>query len=118
MELLGENFGAVVSIFNPVYPLKFERFGNGNLEDDPDFKSHIESLASQPHEVATELGVEKEFYSSKAVYLAEKKARKAYAQEDPVAEANKALLISPSSPEAYNVKAQFEASTYDEALSE
>ena len=118
MELLGENFGTMVTIFNPVYPLKFERFGHGNLEDDPDFKSHVESLACQPHEVATELGVEKEFYSSKAVYLAEKKARIAYAQEDPVAEANKALLISLCSPEAYNVKAQFEAKSYDEALSE
>lgn len=116
MELLSENFGAMVTIFNPMYPLKFERYGNGNIDDDPEFRSHVESLASQAHEVATEFGAEEEFYSNVAVFRAEKKARMAYAQNDPVAEANKALEISPYSPEAYNVKAQFEATTYEEAL--
>ena len=56
------------------------------------------------------------FYSSVAIYKAEERARMAYVSEDPVAEAKAALKISPNCPEAYNVLAQFEAKTYDEAL--
>lgn len=116
MEMLSEKFGTMMTIFNPMYPLQFERFGNGNLDDDPEFKSHVAQLATQGHGVAAELGVDERFYSSVAIYKAEKKARMAYVQDNPVAEAKKALKISPHCPEAYNVMAQFEAKTYDEAL--
>lgn len=116
MELLGEDFGSMVTIFNPMYPLQFERFGDGNPDGDPEFKSHIASLERQAHEVSTELGVEECYYASVEIYKAEKKARMAYAMQDPVSEAKKALKISPHCPEAYNVMAQFEAKTYDEAL--
>ena len=116
MEMLSEDFGTMLTVFNPMYPLKFERFGDGNLDDDPEFRSHVATLATHGHGVAAELGVGEEFYSSAAVYKAEKIARMAYVQDDPVAEARKALKISPCCPEAYNVMAQFEAKTYDEAL--
>ena len=116
MEMLSETFGTMLTVFNPMYPLKFERFGDGNLDDDPEFRSHIATLATHGHGVAAELGVSEEFYSSVAVYKAEKIARMAYVQDDPVAEAKKALKISPYCPEAFNVMAQFEAKTYDEAL--
>lgn len=115
-ELLGM-FGGMVAVFNPMYPLQFERFGDGNLDDDPEFKSHITKLVeTQNHEVATELGVDVSYYSNAAIFKAEKKARMAYVLKDPIAEAKKALKISPHCPEAYNVFAQFEAKTYDEAL--
>ena len=116
MEMLSEKFGTMMTIFNPMYPLKFERFGDGNLEDDPEFRSHIARLETQGHGVAAEIGVDERFYSSVAIYKAEKKARMAYVLEDPVVEARKALKISSHCPEAYNVLAQFEANTYDEAL--
>ncbi|KAL9956834.1 hypothetical protein ACROYT_G038377 [Oculina patagonica] len=110
-----EKFGTMITIFNPMYPLQFERFGDGNPDEDPEFKSHLSNL-NQGHGVAGELCVDERFYSSVAIYNAEQKARMAYVLEDPVAEAKEALKISPYCPEAYNVLAQFEAKTYDEAL--
>lgn len=115
MGMLSKEFGTMITIFNPIYPLQFERFGDGNPDEDPEFKYHLASL-QQRHGVAGELGVDESFYSSVAIYKAEKKARMAYVLEDPTAEAKAALKISPYCPEAYNVFAQFEAKTYDEAL--
>lgn len=115
MAMLSE-FGTMMTIFNPMYPLQFERFGDGNLDDDPEFRSHIAMLAKHGHGVAAELGVDERFYSSVAIFRAEKKARMAYVLENPVAEARKVLKISPHCPEAYNVMAQFEAKSYEEAL--
>jgi len=115
MGPFSKEFGTMITIFNPIYPLQFERFGDGNPDEDPEFKSHLSNL-NQGHEVAGELHVDERFYSSVAIYKAEKKARMAYVSENPIAEANAALKISPNCPEAYNVLAQFKAKTYDEAL--
>ena len=115
MGLFSKEFGTMITIFNPIYPLQFERFGDGNPDDDPEFKSHLSNL-NQGHGVAGELDVDERFYSSVAIYKAEKKARMAYVSENPIAEAKAALKISPNCPEAYNVLAQFKAKTYDEAL--
>ena len=115
MAMLGETFGTMITIFNPMYPLKFERFGDGDPDNDPEFTSHLSNL-NQGHEVAAELCVDERFYSSVAIYKAEEKARMAYISEDPVAEAKAALKISQNCPEAYNVLAQFKAKTYDDAL--
>lgn len=70
----------------------------------------------QGHGVSSEMLVDESFYPSKAIYKAEKKARMAYGSENPAAEAKKALKMTPFCPEAYNVLAQFEATTYHEAL--
>ena len=115
MGLFSKEFGTMITIFNPIYPLQFERFGDGNPDEDPEFKSHLSNL-NQGHGVAGELGLDESFYSSVAIYKAEKKARMAYVSENPITEAKAALKISPNCPEAYNVLAQFEAKTYDEAL--
>lgn len=116
MAMLSEHFSTMMTIFNPMYPLKFERFGDGNLDDDPEFRSHVATLAVHGHGVAAELDVDERFYSSVTIYEAEKRARMAYVQDDPVAEAKKALKMSPLCPEAYIVMAQFGAKTYEEAL--
>lgn len=115
MGLFSKEFGTMITIFNPIYPLQFERFGDGNPDDDPEFKSHLSNL-NQGHGVAAELGMDESFYSNAAIYKAEQKARMAYVSENPITEAKAALKISPNCPEAYNVLAQFEAKTYDEAL--
>lgn len=44
MQMLGDKFGTMITVFNPMYLLHFERFGDGNLDDDPDFKSHVARL--------------------------------------------------------------------------
>lgn len=120
LGMLSEQLGAKISInttvLNPTYPLKFERFGDGKLEDDAEFQSHVKELSTQGHDVAIEFASDKRFYSSSKIYKAEKIARKAYVEDDPVAAVRKALKISPYCPEAYNVMAQFQANTYEEAL--
>lgn len=120
LGMLSEQLGAKISInttvLNPTYPLKFERFGDGKLEDDAEFQSHVKELSTQGHDVAIEFASDKRFYSSSKIYKVEKMARKAYVEDDPVAAVRKALKISPYCPEAYNVMAQFQANTYEEAL--
>lgn len=120
LGMLSEQLGAKISInttvLNPTYPLKFERFGDGKLEGDAEFQSHVKELSTQGHDVAIEFASDKRFYSSSKIYKAEKMARKAYVEDDPVAAVRKALKVSPYCPEAYNVMAQFQANTYEEAL--
>ena len=112
-KLLG---GDVLSINNPMYPLKFERFGEADISKDPEFKSKIDSLFLMGSPVAYEMLAMPNAYSSKRIYKAEKKARQCYLAEDPVKQAKDALAISPYCPEAYNVMALFGADTYSEAL--
>lgn len=42
MELLSENFGVMVMIFNLMYLFKFEWYGNGNIDDDFEFRLYVE----------------------------------------------------------------------------
>ncbi len=117
MEELAKLFGGdIMSINNPMYPLKFERFGEADITKDPEFQSHIESLFVMGSPVACELLAMPNAYGSKRIYKAEAKARKCYAAEDPVKGAKETLAISPYCPEAYNVMAMFGADSYSEAL--
>ena len=121
-QLLGEKLGYVpmMSITNPSYPLSFERYGDGNLDDDPEFKNEVRELVGRGRRdipsCCSEWGAEEEVYSNKRIFRAESKARAAYGAVDPVNEARAALAISVNSPEAYNVLAIKAATTYEEAL--
>ena len=117
MEEFAKLFGGdIMSINNPMYPLKFERFGDG--PEDPEFQSHIETLFMMGSPVSHEMLAMPDAYGSKRIYKAEAKARKCYAAENPVKGAKEALAISPYCPEAYNVMALFGAKSYTEALGE
>ena len=117
MEMFAKLFGSdIMTIHNPVYPLKFERFGTGDPAKDPEFCSHVENLAFAGNPVSTEMGAVISSYCSKRIYNAEEKARKAYSCEDPVKVAKEALSISSYCPEAYNVMAVCGSETYEEAL--
>ena len=116
MEELARFFGAEMAMNNPMYPLKFERFGEGDIAEDPEFQSHIEGLFQMGSPVSCEMLAMPNAYVSKRIYKAESKARKCYAAEDPVKGAKEALAISPHCPEAYNVMALFGAESYTEAL--
>ena len=121
-QLLGEKLGYVpmMSITNPSYPLSFERYGDGNLDDDPEFKKEVIELVGRGrHDIpscCSEWGAKEEVYSNERIFRAESKARAAYGAVDPVNEARAALAISVNSPEAYNVLAMKAAATYEEAL--
>ena len=117
MEELAKLFGGdIMTINNPMYPLKFERFGEGDIEEDPEFQSHIKTLFQMGSPVSCEMLAMPNAYGSKRIYKAEEKARKCYVAEDPVKGAKEALAISPYCPEAYNVMALFAADSYTEAL--
>lgn len=115
-KIFGEKFRDIMSITNPVYPLQFERFGDGNIEEDEEFRAHVRHLCTAGHPVACELGSGEEFYENRQLYEAEAMARMAYVAGNPIAEARKALDVSPDCPEAYNVLAQVGANSYEEAL--
>jgi hypothetical protein len=117
MEQLAKMFGGdIMTINNPMYPLKFERFGEADIAKDPEFQSRIESLFTMGSPVSCEMLAMPNVYGSKRIYKAEEKARKCYVGEDPVNGAKNALAISPYCPEAYNVMALFDADSYPEAL--
>ena len=116
-KIFGEKrFRDMMSITNPMYPLHFERFGDGDLEEDEEFRAHVRKLYVAGHPVKCEIGSSEEFYENRQLYEAEAMARMAYAAQNPVAEARKALDVSPDSPEAFNVLAQFGSNSYEEAL--
>lgn len=117
MEMFAKLFGSdIMTIHNPVYPLKFERFGTADSEKDPEFRSHVQSLKCAGNPVSSEMGAVPSYYCSKRIFKAEEKARMAYSSEDPVKIAKEALSISPYCPEAYNVMAVCGSDTYEEAL--
>lgn len=117
MDMFAKLFGNdIMTIHNPVYPLKFERFGTGDPKKDPEFRSHVENLECVGNSVSSEMGAVASCYCSKRIFKAEQKARMAYSSEDPVKVAKEALSISPYCPEAYNVMAVCGSDTYEEAL--
>lgn len=109
------NISDAMVITNPMYPLKFEDFGDVNLNADPEFKSHLCSFLRHQPTCGSEMTFSTKAYSSRNVFKAEQAARAAYL-EGRGAAARKALEISPWCPEAYNVMALFEAESYEEAL--
>jgi hypothetical protein len=117
MEKIVKLFGGdIMTISNPMYPLKFEHFGEADLAEDPEFKSKLDSLYVMGSPVSCEMLAMPNAYASKRIYKAEEKARQCYVADDPVKGAKEALSISPYCPEAYNVMALFGADSYSEAL--
>lgn len=114
-DLFGGDF-EFMTIFNPSYPLKFERFGDADPNDDTEMVKHLESCYRAGCPVSGEMSAMPNVYANELICKAEEKARWAYSAKNPVKEAKAALSISPYCPEAYNVLAQMGSSTYEEAL--
>ena len=65
--------GDIMIITNPMYPLKFERFGPADIAKDPEFQARIETLNNIGSPVPCEMSAMANAYGSKRIYKAEGK---------------------------------------------
>lgn len=115
MGLFSKEFGMMIMIFNFIYLLQFERFGDGNFDEDFEFKLYLFNF-NQGYGVVGEFGLDESFYLSVVIYKVEKKVRMVYVFENFIIEVKVVLKILLNCFEVYNVLVQFEVKMYDEVF--